>query len=160
AADGLVLVERSAADGRVRTARLTRAGLAERAELDRRNDAVAGSILDVLGDGQRERLVTAMAEVERLLTPSMIEVAPCAREHPHARFSLESYSDELDGRFEGGFDASRGSPDAPSDLVPPVGLLVVATLRGEPVGCGVLRHHDLRRGLPRWSEVKRLWVAP
>src|SRR5262245_24968980 len=95
AADGLVLVERSAADGRVRTARLTRAGLAERAELDRRNDAVAGSILDVLGDGQRERLVTAMAEVERLLTASMIEVAPCDPEHPHARFSLESYFDEL-----------------------------------------------------------------
>src|SRR3954468_21389688 len=37
-ADGLVVVEPGAADRRVRTARLTGAGLAERAELDRRSD--------------------------------------------------------------------------------------------------------------------------
>ena len=160
AADGLVLVEPSEADGRVRTARLTRAGGAERAELDRRNDAVASSILDALGDAQRERLVSAMAEVERLLTASMVDVEPCDPEHQHARFSLHSYFDELDARFEGGFDPRRGSSDAPADLVPPAGLLLVATLRGEPVGCGVLRHHDGRRGRPRWSEIKRLWVAP
>ena len=36
--DGLVTVEPSEADGRVRTVRLTRHGLAERAELDRRSD--------------------------------------------------------------------------------------------------------------------------
>ena len=70
-ADGLVTVAPSEADGRVRTARLTPAGLAERAELDRRNDAVAASILDALGDAQRTRLVDAMAEVERLLAASM-----------------------------------------------------------------------------------------
>ena len=53
AADGLVTVGPSEADGRVRTAHLTRAGLAERAELDRRNDAVASSILDPLGEAHR-----------------------------------------------------------------------------------------------------------
>src|SRR6516165_2246063 len=36
--DGLVAVERSGTDGRVRTARLTRRGLAERTVLDRRSD--------------------------------------------------------------------------------------------------------------------------
>ena len=39
AADGLLVVEPSERDGRVRTARLTRLGRAERAELDGRNDA-------------------------------------------------------------------------------------------------------------------------
>ena len=157
--DGLVHVEPSDADGRVRTARLTHAGRAERAELDRRSDAVAEAILDPLGDAQRRRLLNAMTEVERLLTASMVRIEPCDPKHPHARFSLQSYFDELDARFEGGFDPARGTPDAPAELVPPAGLLLVATLRGEPVGCGVLRHHDVRRGRPRWSEIKRLWVA-
>jgi len=160
AADGLVTVGPSDTDGRVRTARLTRAGLAERAELDRRNDAVAASILAALGDSERERLVSAMAEVERLLTASMIDVAACDPEHPHGRASLRSYFDELDARFAGGFDASRASLETPAELVPPSGLLLVATLNGAPVGCGVLRCHDLRHGAPRWAEVKRLWVAP
>jgi DNA-binding MarR family transcriptional regulator/GNAT superfamily N-acetyltransferase len=160
AADGLVTVGPSEADGRVRTARLTRAGLAERAELDRRNDAVASSILDPLGGAQRERLVVAMADVERLLAASMVSVGPCDPRHRHAHASLDAYFAELAARFEHGFDVGRANPDAPSDLVPPNGLLLVATLAGEPVGCGVLRHHELREGVPGWSEIKRLWVSP
>ena len=160
ASDGLVTVGPSEADGRVRTARLTRAGLEERAELDRRNDAVASSILDPLGDAQRTRLVGAMAEVERLLAASMISIDPCDPGHRQARTSLDSYFAELDARFEHGFDVSRANPDAPSDLVPPNGLLLVASLAGESVGCGLLRHHDLRAGVPGWSEIKRLWVSP
>ena len=160
ASDGLVTVGPSDADGRVRTARLTRAGLDERAELDRRNDAVAASILDPLGDAQRMRLVEAMAEVQLLLAASMVSIDPCDPRHPHARTSLDSYFAELAARFEDGFDVDRASPDPPSDLVPPNGLLLVATVAGEAVGCGVLRHHDLRGGVPGWSEVKRLWVAP
>jgi GNAT superfamily N-acetyltransferase len=160
ASDGLVTVGPSAADGRVRTARLTGAGLEERAELDRRNDAVAASILEPLGEAQRTRLVGAMAEVERLLASSMISIDPCDPRHRHARTSLDAYFAELAARFEHGFDVGRANPDAPSDLVPPNGLLLVATLAGEPVGCGVLRHHDLRAGVPGWSEIKRLWVSP
>ncbi len=160
ASDGLVTVAPSEGDGRVRTARLTRAGLAERAELDRRNDAVASSILAALEDAQRTHLVGAMAEVERLLTASMVSIDPCNPGHPHARSSLDAYFAELDARFDGGFDPRRANPDAPSDLVPPNGLLLVATLAGEPVGCGLVRHHDLRAGVPGWSEIKRLWVSP
>src|SRR4051794_5879548 len=62
-ADGLVKVTADRDDGRVRTARLTRAGLAERAELDRRSDELAAAILHPLSDRQRGRLVAAMAEV-------------------------------------------------------------------------------------------------
>jgi len=68
--DGLVAVGRSGSDGRVRTARLTPRGLAERIVLDRRSDDAAVAILEPLSDRQRTRLVTAMAEVERLLVAS------------------------------------------------------------------------------------------
>jgi DNA-binding MarR family transcriptional regulator len=67
-ADGLAEVGRSDADGRVRTVRLTPAGLVERDELDRRSDELARSLLEPLSGRQRERLVGAMRDVERLLT--------------------------------------------------------------------------------------------
>ena len=54
--DGLIVVEQSRADGRVRTARLTGRGLAERAELDRRSDEVATSILQPLSARQRTQI--------------------------------------------------------------------------------------------------------
>lgn len=54
-------------DQRVRRASLTRAGLHERKELDRRSNELALSILDALSARQRDRLMTAMGEVERLL---------------------------------------------------------------------------------------------
>src|SRR3954452_17509522 len=44
-ADGMVEVAPGASDRRVRTVRLTRAGLAERATLDERSDALAASLL-------------------------------------------------------------------------------------------------------------------
>src|ERR671914_2367338 len=48
-ADGLVRVVASESDRRVRTARLTAAGLAERAVLDERSDELARSFLEPLG---------------------------------------------------------------------------------------------------------------
>ena len=51
------------------------------------------------------------------------------------------------------------APPTPRPTSSPAGLLLVASLSGEPVGCGVLRFHDLRRGVPGWAEIKRLWVA-
>src|SRR2546423_4185771 len=71
-ADGLVTVEPDERDRRVRVARLTSAGLAERTELDRGADELAASLLESLTEHQRERLVGAMADVERLMTASMV----------------------------------------------------------------------------------------
>src|SRR3982074_3118371 len=67
-AAGLVTVSPKEADKRVRTTRLTSAGSAERAVLDRRSDELAASLLAPLGASPRARLVAAMADVERLLT--------------------------------------------------------------------------------------------
>ena len=70
-AAGLVTVSPKESDQRVRIARLTAAGSAERKVLD-----VAATswprVLEPLSAGQRARLVAAMAEVERLLTATMI----------------------------------------------------------------------------------------
>src|SRR3954465_6527869 len=73
-ADGLVTVTPSDADGRVRVARLTRPGLAERAILDARSDELAASILAPLDPTQRTELVTAMRTVARLLAASLVEL--------------------------------------------------------------------------------------
>jgi DNA-binding MarR family transcriptional regulator/GNAT superfamily N-acetyltransferase len=153
--DGLVTVEVNEADGRLRTARLTAAGGAERAELDYRSDAAAASLLDPLTERQRGRLVTAMAEVERLLAVSAIAVCVCDPRDPDARYCLRAYVEELSGRFDGGFDPARSISAADHEMTPPAGLFLVATLHCEPVGCGALKLHP---GAP--AEIKRMWVAP
>lgn len=153
-ADGLVRVEPSGADGRVRTARLTEAGRAERATLDRLSDDAAAAILAPLSGGQRTRLVTAMAEVERLLTASAVEVAPSPPGHPDARFCLRAYFAELAERFDEGFDPELSISAADAEMTPPAGVLLVARLHGEPVGCGALKFHG---DAP--AELKRMWVA-
>jgi DNA-binding MarR family transcriptional regulator/GNAT superfamily N-acetyltransferase len=154
-ADGLVTVAPDPADRRVRVARLTVAGAAERELLDRRSDDLAGSFLAPLTEAQRERLVAAMGDVARLLTTAAVAVAPCDPAHPHAQHCLREYVAELDRRFDGGFDPARSiSADAP-ELRPPAGLLLVATLHGDPVGCGALKFHGSGP-----TELKRMWVAP
>src|SRR5262245_45441091 len=75
-AAGLADVGPSEGDRRVRTARLTPAGVAERAVLDRRSDELARSILEPLTDRQRGRLVTAVAEVERLMSVALVRFDP------------------------------------------------------------------------------------
>jgi Transcriptional regulators len=154
-ADGLVTVDADDTDGRVRTARLTEAGLAERAELNQRSDDLAASILRPLTKHQRDRLVEAMAEVERLLVASLVHVDPVDPSHPHARHCIRAYYTELAQRFDNGFDPTRALPTDDEVLRPPTGLFLLATLHAEPVGCGALKFH--RDGV---AEIKRVWVAP
>jgi DNA-binding MarR family transcriptional regulator/GNAT superfamily N-acetyltransferase len=150
----LVSVEPSESDARIRTVRLTARGLAERAELDVRSDEAAQAILDPLTAQQRARLVAAMADVERLLVASTVTIGPVDPSHPDARSCLRAYFAELARRFEHGFDPDLSTPAADSELSPPSGLFLVASLHGEPVGCGALR---FRPGEP--ADIKRMWVG-
>ena len=152
-AQGLVTVKASAADRRVRTARLTARGKREVAHLDRLSDDLASSILDPLDERQRAKLADAADTVRRLLEASLITVEPEPADSADARWCIAQYIDELGRRFEQGFDPARSIPAAESDMTPPHGLLLIARLRGRPVGCGALKFHP---GEP--TELKRMWV--
>jgi DNA-binding MarR family transcriptional regulator/GNAT superfamily N-acetyltransferase len=153
-ADRLITVRRNEDDKRVRTTRLTKAGAAERTLLDRRSDALATSLLEPLSPAQRDRLISAMGDVERLLTAALVTIDTIDPAHAHAQHCLHEYFTELDERFDGGFDPARSIPAELDELREPAGLLVVATLRGEPIGCGALKFHD-----DEPTELKRMWVA-
>jgi DNA-binding MarR family transcriptional regulator/GNAT superfamily N-acetyltransferase len=153
--DGLVERAPHDADRRVRAVRLTDAGREERRRLDATSDELARSLLEPLGAAQRERLVEAMATVERLLTAGLVRIAPADPAGADAGHCLERYFAEIHERFETGYDRAAGIRLEPADMAPPLGLLLLARLDGEPVGCGVLWHHD--GGV---SDAKRMWVAP
>lgn len=152
---GLVGMGTSPADGRVRHARLTSAGRRERRELDRLSNALATSMLEPLDDTQRERLQSAMGTVERLLRAALIEIAIADPASDDVAFCVDWYFGELAERFDGGFDRTQTLQIAPDELTPPNGLVLVARLRGRPVGCGSLLF-DGRKP----AYLKRMWIAP
>ena len=152
-AAGLVTVSPGETDRRTRIVRLTAAGLAERALLDERSDALARSLLEPLPEARRDELVAAMRVVERLVTAALVHIRPADPARPDARRCIEAYFAELDRRSDSGFDRAASATLRPHELRPPAGVMLLAYLHGEPVGCGALRHHH---GEP--SEIKRLWV--
>ncbi|GAA2999354.1 helix-turn-helix domain-containing GNAT family N-acetyltransferase [Streptomyces drozdowiczii] len=151
--DGLVDVAPHPGDRRVRTVRLTKAGWREREQLDARSDALAASLLDPLDARQRDRLLAAMAEVERLLTASVVTLDVLDPDHPDAVHCLKGFAGELGALF--GFDPANSLLPDPGELRAPRGLFLVARLHGEPVACAGLK---LPAGAP--AEIKRLWVSP
>ena len=153
--DGMARVERSASDRRIRIARLTRAGEKEWAQLDRRSDDFAASMLAPLDERDRKRLVESMRTVQRLLTAAAVEIREVDPAGPDARQCLRAYVEELNQRWEAGFDPSAGVSAEPHELTPPAGCFLVAYLYGEPIGCGGVKHLP---GGP--SDVKRMWVSP
>ena len=152
--EDLIQVVPAAGDHRVRTAVLTDAGRAERAELGRLSDELAASLLAPLNDRQRDQLVTAMGTVERLLTAGLVMFTVADPASPEARACMAAYFAELGERFDGGFDPGSSLPATDADLVEPAGLLLLARLHGEPVGCGALKFHAWEP-----AELKRMWVA-
>jgi DNA-binding MarR family transcriptional regulator len=152
-AAGLVAVEAGERDRRTRIARLTPAGLAERALLDERSDELARSFLEPLDGAQRARLVAAMRDVERLICAAVVELVPVDPTHPDARRCVDAYFAELNRRSDQGFDPAAGTSAEPHEMRPPAGVFVVAYLGADPVGCCGLRHH-----VDAPSEIKRLWV--
>ncbi|MCL1633385.1 bifunctional helix-turn-helix transcriptional regulator/GNAT family N-acetyltransferase [Luteimonas sp. SX5] len=154
-AQGLVTSQRAAGDARVRRAALTRKGLREFGALDRHSEDFASSLLTSLSTRQRERMIAAMAEVERLMRASAVTIEAADLASADARACLEAYFGELQERFENGFDPALGASSDPEELVPPTGLFLIARLDDRAVGCGALKQRN--RGV---GEIKRMWVAP
>ena len=153
-AEGLVRVEPSAEDQRVRVVRLTTSGRAERQELDRRSDDLAWSLLEPLDDPHRDQLIEAMATVERLLTVGLVQIGVEDPTSADAQACFRAYFDELDARFDGGFDPGVSLPATAEELVEPAGLLLLARLDGAPVGAGAIKWHATQP-----AELKRMWVS-
>src|SRR6185437_241081 len=151
---GLVSVEPSPSDRRVRVARLTRRGRSELQILSRRSDELAASLLDALQPEDRNELVAAMRTVKRLLTVSEIDIRPVDPADDDAQRCIAAYVAELNRRSKRGFDPAKGVSAEPHEMTPPAGLFLVAYRNGDAVGCGGVKHHP---GAP--SEIKRMWVA-
>jgi DNA-binding MarR family transcriptional regulator/GNAT superfamily N-acetyltransferase len=152
---GLIELHASDIDRRTRVARLTSSGRRERRALDRRSDQAAESLLEPLNAAQRDRLTNAMREVERLLIAASVQITPVDPEHEHARYCLTEYVTELNQRSTRRFDPSVGATALPHEVRPPAGQFLVAYLRGDPIGCGAVKHHP---DAP--AEIKRMWIAP
>lgn len=154
-AQSLVAVESTSADRRRRRVRLTARGRAELAAYDRLSDELAASMLISLNTRQRENLLAAMAEIERLIQPVAIELRVVSPKSTAARQCLTAYFRELAARFDDGFDPGRGDLAPEKEMTPPNGFFVLARIDGKAVGCGGLRRIDERIG-----EIKRMWTAP
>lgn len=152
-AQGLAKSQRAAGDGRVRRVTLKRKGLREFDALDRRSQDFATALLAPLGTAQRERMIAAMAEVERCMRASAVAIEPADPDSADARACVAAYFRELNERFEGGFDPALGAAGDAGAFVPPAGLFLVARLDGRPVGCGAF--WVLGRSV---GEIKRMWV--
>lgn len=154
-AQGLVAVRNQAADARRRTVVLTKQGMAEYAAYNNLSDELASSMLAPLSATQRQRLVGAMAEVERLLRAASVAVRPEPANSDTARWCLAEYFRELSQRFDTGFDPARSNSATEAEMSPPNGHFFVAWLHDRPVGCGALKLNPRRIG-----EIKRMWTAP
>lgn len=155
ASQGLVIVRNDPADRRRRQVALTAKGQEEHAAYDTLSDDLAQSFLKPLNERQRDRLLMAMAEVEAMLTAASIMIGIEPADSEDARACLDAYFQELDERFETGFDPAAGGAAADASPTTPAGCFMLARLNGQPVGCGALKKLDSRTG-----EIKRMWVAP
>ncbi|HET8622258.1 MAG TPA: helix-turn-helix domain-containing GNAT family N-acetyltransferase [Gemmatimonadales bacterium] len=149
--EGLIRIGRSPHDARARFVSLTVKGRRELRLLDQLSDAAASALLRPLAGTQRTALVSAMNTVERLLTAGGVRFTSVPPASAVARECLRRYFAELAERFEGGFDPAVSLTPA-DEFAPPRGCFLIASLNGQPVGCGALRYY------PDVGEVKRMWV--
>ena len=108
-------------------------------------------MLEPLSERQRARLSEALATADLLVRASTVQLEEVDPTDPDARTAVQHYFDELDRRFESGFDPGPG--DDPASYRPPHGTFVVARSDGDPVACGGVQ--PLADGA---AEIKRMWV--
>jgi len=148
-----VVVRNDGEDRRRRFATLTPKGSSEWAAYDGLSDDLARSMLTPLGEAQRGRLLSAMREVETLITAASVQIGVEPPDSLVARDCLRAYFAELGERFETGFDPGKGGAAADMGMAPPTGCFLIARLDGKAVGCGGLKIIE-----PGSGEIKRMWV--
>jgi DNA-binding MarR family transcriptional regulator len=153
-AEGLVSVGPDPADGRRRVARLTKAGVAARQDLDDRSDALAQRLVSALSDRQSQRLAECLDHADRLVRAATVSLDLVDPGSEAAHTAVAAYLRELDETFEEGFDASEAAGDEQT-MGGATGRFVVARSDGTVAGCGGLQ--PLADGA---AEIKRMWVHP
>lgn len=154
-AEGLVTVTSDAVDRRRRRAGLTPAGLAEKAEYDRLNDAMAEGML-ARAPRHRAAVLAAMDLVAVTLNSDRIEIRAADPADPAARACLVAYSRMLSDTIAGIPAAHVPDPDPEADAYrPPHGAFLLAWCDRLPIGCVSVKTLE-----PGVGEVKRLWVDP
>ena len=148
---GLVAVEPDPADRRRRLVRLTARGRRTRRRLDDRSEQLAARLLEPLSERQRSRLGEALATADLLVRAATVQLERIDPTDADARAAVQHYFDELDRRFETGFDPGAG--DDPELYRPPRGTFVVARSDGDPVACGAVQPLG-----EETAEIKRMWV--
>jgi GNAT superfamily N-acetyltransferase len=72
---------------------------------------------------------------------------------PDAQFCLACYFDELQRRFDAGFDAAEATA-ALDEFLPPRGAFLIVRRSGESVACGGIKPFGGA------AYIKRMWVSP
>ncbi len=151
--DGLVVTDVDPADGRRRRVVLTGDGRREWQELDDRSQVLAEALIAPLRPGQRDRLAEALTTADHLLSAAAVAIEAVDPLEAAAVEALQCYFDELDQRFDTGFDPG-GSITADADSYrPPNGVFVLGRLGDDTVACGAVY-----RLQPAMAEIKRMWV--
>jgi GNAT superfamily N-acetyltransferase len=86
---------------------------------------------------------------------SLVTIAPADPASADVTWCFEQYYAELGRRFEAGFNPALSISAEAHELMPPSGLVLLARLREEAVGCGAVKFHE---SAP--AEIKRMWVSP
>lgn len=89
-----------------------------------------------------------------LRTAMLIQIDEFDPAGPQAQLCLGGYLAELDQRFANQPRPAVAGTAPPGPGHDPQGVMLMATLLGEPVGCGDLTFHD-----DHSAEIKRLWVS-
>ncbi|MDA4130958.1 MAG: GNAT family N-acetyltransferase [Thaumarchaeota archaeon] len=96
-----------------------------------------------------------MAERERRPILSGLKINAVDPASEDAQWCINQYFFELNRRFKTGFNPANSIPADTTELTPPAGILLIAYLKEDRVGCGALKYHEDKVG-----ELKRMWVAP
>ncbi|CUI61327.1 acetyltransferase [Cognatishimia activa] len=152
-AEGLITFRTDSQDARKRHADLTDKGRAEFDAYDALSDHHAADLLE--GHPHTGHLLQAMDLIATAFGRDKVTIQEMDPRATDSLYCLQSYYDELEARFERGFDVSLSRDPEAANMMPPLGAFYVAMSDGLPLGCCGLKGVGTDV-----AEIKRLWVSP
>jgi DNA-binding MarR family transcriptional regulator len=150
--EGLVEILPEPSDARRRICTLTEFGEREFDAYETLSNMRASAILG--RHSQPEKLLGAIDMVACAFGRDQIEISEVDPRGDEARYCLMQYYDELNCRFETGFDVALSRDPEAGDMIRPRGSFIAARLDGVALGAVGLKGSG-----GDFAEIKRLWVA-